>query len=205
MHFGYNLINHTQSDYTTNHPRPTFRDVFDFRLTVTDLLVKIVAAALAGHPRANAFWDATAGRVRIQEQINVGVAVATENGLVAPIMRSANRMGLAQIAAERNRLTEQATSGELPPEELDGGTFTLTNLGMYRVDACQARLRPSQSATLTVGRIAERPVAIDGHLSVRPTMVITLLCDPRVLDDLTAAQFLDRVVELIEEPALLIA
>jgi pyruvate dehydrogenase E2 component (dihydrolipoamide acetyltransferase) len=173
------------------------------RLTVTDLLVRIVAAALVGHPRANAFWDATEGRIRLHKEINVGVAVTTEDGQMAPVLRGANRMGMAQIAAERNRLMERATNGKLPPQDLDGGTFTLTNLGMYRVDILQARLGPRQAATLTVGRIVERPVAIQGELNVRPTMVLTLSCDQRVLDDIAAARFLDRVVELIEEPALL--
>jgi pyruvate dehydrogenase E2 component (dihydrolipoamide acetyltransferase) len=177
----------------------------DVRLTLTDLLVKIVAAALVEHPRANAFWDPTEGRIGLHKQINVGVAVAIDGGLVVPVLRDADSMGLAQIAAERNGLVEKAREGRLSPEDLEGSTFTLTNLGIYRVDVFQAILNPPQSAILAVGRIIERPVAIEGQACVRPTMVVTLSCDHRVLDGVLGAQFLGRVVELIEDPTLLMA
>jgi pyruvate dehydrogenase E2 component (dihydrolipoamide acetyltransferase) len=177
------------------------------RLTVTDLLVKIAATALGEHPRANASWDTTGrgGRIGLHRQVNVGVAVAIGSGLVAPVLRDADRMGLTQIAAERSRLVEKAHERELSSEDLEGSTFTLTDLGMYRVDVFQALLNPPQSAILAVGRILERPVAIAGQVCVRPTMVVTLSCDNRVLDGVLGAQFLDRVVELIEEPTLLMA
>jgi pyruvate dehydrogenase E2 component (dihydrolipoamide acetyltransferase) len=109
-------------------------------------------------------------------------------------------MGLAQIAAERSRLVEKARQGTLSPDDLQGATFTLTNLGMYRVDAFQAILNPPQSGILAVGRIAERPAAVAGQLCLRQTVVVTLSCDHRVLDGVLGAQFLGRVVELIEEP-----
>jgi pyruvate dehydrogenase E2 component (dihydrolipoamide acetyltransferase) len=176
------------------------------RLTVTDLLVKIVAAALAEHPRANAFWDpAEGGRIGLHRGIHIGVAVATDTGLVVPILRNADAMGLAQIVTERNRLVERARDDKLLPGDLEGSTFTLTNLGMYRVDVFQAILNPPQSAILAVGRIVERPVAIDGQACVRPVMVVTLSCDHRVLDGVLGALFLGRVVELIEEPTELMA
>jgi pyruvate dehydrogenase E2 component (dihydrolipoamide acetyltransferase) len=176
------------------------------RLTVTDVMVKIAAVALAEHPRANAFWDpAEGGRIGLHREIYIGVAVATGAGLVVPVLRGADGMGLAQIAAERSRLVEKAREGKLLPDDLEGSTFTLTNLGSYRVDAFQAILNPPQSAILSVGRIAERPFAIAGQLCVRPTMVVTLSCDHRVLDGVQGAQFLGRVVELIEEPAELLA
>jgi pyruvate dehydrogenase E2 component (dihydrolipoamide acetyltransferase) len=176
------------------------------RLTVTDLLIKTVAAALAEHPRANAFWDPTeGGRIGLHRQIHIGVAVATDAGLVVPVLRNSDSMGLAQIAAERNRLVEKARRGALLPGDLEGSTFTVTNLGMYRVDLFQAILNPPQSAILAVGRIIERPVAIEAQACVRPTMVVTLSCDHRVLDGILGAQFLGRVVELIEEPLELMA
>ena len=176
------------------------------RLTLTDLLVKIVATTLAEHPRANAFWDPTeGGRIGLHRQIHVGIAVATGAGLVVPVLRNADGMGLAQMASERNRLVEKAQKGKLLPDDLEGSTFTLTNLGMHRVDVFQAILSPPQSAILAVGRIAERPVTIEGQLCVRPTMVLTLSCDHRVLDGFLGAQFLGRVVELIEAPYELIA
>jgi pyruvate dehydrogenase E2 component (dihydrolipoamide acetyltransferase) len=176
------------------------------RLTLTDLLVRIVGAALAEHPRVNAFW--ADGRIGLHERVNVGIAVATAastplstcTGLVVPVLRDVDRKPLAQIAAERSALVGRARAGQLSPADLAGGTFTLTNLGMYRVDSFHAILNPPQSAILAVGRIAERPVAIGGQLAVRRTVVLTVSCDHRVLDGVLGALFLGRVAELIEDP-----
>jgi pyruvate dehydrogenase E2 component (dihydrolipoamide acetyltransferase) len=181
------------------------------RLTLTDLLVRIVGAALAENPRANALW--ADGRIGLHEQVNVGIAVATGDstplstnaGLVVPVLHDVDHKPLAQIAAERTALVARARSGQLSPDDLSGGTFTLTNLGMYRVDSFHAILNPPQAAILAVGRIAERPVAINGQLAVRRTAVLTLSCDHRVLDGVLGAQFLGRVAELIEEPYELLA
>jgi pyruvate dehydrogenase E2 component (dihydrolipoamide acetyltransferase) len=171
------------------------------RLTVTDLLIRITAAALAADPRANAFWDPEeGGRIGLHRHVNVRFAIGTEAGLVTAVLRDADRMGLAKITAERNALVEKAQKGQLAPEEMEGGTFTLLNLGMYRVDVFQAILNPLQSGILAVGRIAERPAVVAGQLCVRPTVVLTLSCDHRVLDGALGAQFLGHVVELIEEP-----
>ena len=176
------------------------------RLTITDLLVRIAGAALAEHARANAFW--ADGRIGLHERVNVGIAVATgastqpgaNTGLVVPVLRDVDRKPLAQIAAERAALVARARTGQLSPDDLAGGTFTLTNLGMYRVDSFHAILNPPQSAILAVGRIAERPVAIGGQPVVRRTVVLTLSCDHRVLDGVLGAIFLGRVAELIEDP-----
>jgi pyruvate dehydrogenase E2 component (dihydrolipoamide acetyltransferase) len=173
------------------------------RLTVTDLLVKILGAALAEYPRANAFWQE--GRIGLNRQVNVGIAVATDAGLVVPVLRQADRKSLSQIASGRAQLVEKARAGRLSVDELSGGTFTLTNLGMFRVDVFQAILNPPQSAILAVGRIVERPAVVDGQLVARPAAVLSLSCDHRVLDGALAAQFLGRVVELIEEPYRLLA
>jgi pyruvate dehydrogenase E2 component (dihydrolipoamide acetyltransferase) len=173
------------------------------RLTVTDLLVKILGAALAEYPRANAFWEE--GRIGLNRQVNVGIAVATDAGLVVPVLRQADRKSLSQIASERAQLVEKARAGTLSVDDLSGGTFTLTNLGMFRVDMFQAILNPPQSAILAVGRIVERPAVVDGQLVACPAAVLSLSCDHRVLDGALAAQFLGRVVELIEEPYGLLA
>jgi pyruvate dehydrogenase E2 component (dihydrolipoamide acetyltransferase) len=173
------------------------------KLTVTDLLVRVCAVALTEHPRANAFWQD--GRIGINTRMNVGIAASSDSGLLVPVLVDADRKLLAQIAAERADLVERARAGKLAPDDLSGGTFTLTNLGMYRVDAFQAVLNPPQSCILAVGRIAERPVALDGQLTVRRTAVLTLSCDHRVLDGAVAAAFLGRVAELIEEPYGLLA
>ena len=115
---------------------------------------------------------------------------APSAGLVVPVLHDVDRKPLAQIAAERTALVARARSGQLSPDDLAGGTFTLTNLGMYRVDSFHAILNPPQAAILAVGRIAERPVAINGQLAVRRTVVLTLSCDHRVLDGVLGAQFL---------------
>jgi pyruvate dehydrogenase E2 component (dihydrolipoamide acetyltransferase) len=173
------------------------------RLTITDLLVRILGTALAKYPRANAFWDE--GRIGLNRQVNVGVAVATDAGLVVPVLRQADRKPLAQIASERAQLVEKAHAERLSVDDLSGGTFTLTNLGTFRVDTFQAILNPPQSAILAVGRIVERPAVVGGQLVARPTAVLSLSCDHRVLDGALAAQFLGCVVELIEEPYRLLA
>jgi pyruvate dehydrogenase E2 component (dihydrolipoamide acetyltransferase) len=189
-----------------DHLLPAVERKAGVRLTITDLLVRITGAALAEHPRANAFW--TDGRIGLHERVNLGIAVATSDsaqpsthtGLVVPVLRDVDRKPLAQIAAERAALVTRARTGQLSPDDLAGGTFTLTNLGMYRVDSFHAILNPPQSAILAVGRIAERPVAIAGQLAVRRTVVLTLSCDHRVLDGVLGALFLGRVAELIEDP-----
>ena len=185
---------------------PAVERISGARLTLTDLLVRIAGGALAEHPRANAFW--ADGRIGLHERVHVGIAVATSDstslnmgtGLVVPVLRDVARKPLAQIAAERSALVARARAGQLSLEDLAGGTFTLTNLGMYRVDSFHAILNPPQSAILAVGRIAERPVAIAGQLAVRRTVVLTLSCDHRVLDGVLGARFLGRVAELIEDP-----
>jgi pyruvate dehydrogenase E2 component (dihydrolipoamide acetyltransferase) len=168
------------------------------RLTITDLLVRALAIALAEHPRANAFWQA--GRIGFPDQINIGIATATEVGLLVPVLRNADRLSLASLASGRARLVEAARAGLLSPDDAAGGTFTVSNLGAHRIDQFQPVLNPPQSAILAAGRIAERPAAVEGLLVVRRTILLTLACDHRVLDGAVAAGFLDRLVQLIEEP-----
>ncbi len=179
---------------------PIVEERVGVRLTLTDLLVRLIAAALREHPRANAFWDAEGRRVGLCQRVNVGIATATDAGLVVPVLRDADRKGASEIARERSDLVERARSGALRPDDLAGGTFTLTNLGMYRVDMFQAILNPPQAAILAVGRITERPVVVGGEVVPRPMMTVTLSCDHRVLDGVLGARFLGRVVEMIEEP-----
>lgn len=182
---------------------PTIERRVGVRLTITDLLLRIVGTSLAEYPRANAFWDE--GRIGLHCQVNVGVAVATDEGLVVPVLRQADHKTLSEIACDRVRLVEKARAGTLSPDDLSGGTFTLTNLGMFRVDAFQAILNPPQSAILAVGRVVERPAVVGGEVRACPMAVLSLSCDHRVLDGALAAQFLGRVAELIEEPYGLLA
>jgi pyruvate dehydrogenase E2 component (dihydrolipoamide acetyltransferase) len=175
------------------------------RLAITDILVKVCAEALSEYPQVNVAWaeDAQGGGVLRHSEVNIGVAVALDAGLVVPVIRRADQLTLAEIAGRRSDMADRARSGKLTLQDVEGGTFTLSNLGMFRVDQFQAILNPPQSAILAVGRIRERPVALDGAVVVRPTMILTLSVDHRLLDGAQAARFLERVVQLIEEPYLL--
>jgi pyruvate dehydrogenase E2 component (dihydrolipoamide acetyltransferase) len=171
-------------------------------VTHTDLLVRICAAALQEHPRVNATWRE--GAVVAQEEINVGIAVAIDDGLVVPVVHGADRLSLAELAARRAQLVEAARSGRLAPGDVQSGTFTISNLGMYGVDAFLAVVNAPQAAILAVGRIAERVAAVDGIPAVRPTMTLALSFDHRVVDGARGARFLDTVAALVEEPAGLV-
>jgi pyruvate dehydrogenase E2 component (dihydrolipoamide acetyltransferase) len=173
------------------------------RLTYTDLLVKLLAAAIRQHPRLNASW--IDGAVRLQAAINVGIATAAGDALVVPVIRGADQLSIGEIATRRNDLVERANAGKLTLDDLAGGTFTLTNLGMYNVDAFNAIINPPQAAILAVGRIADRVVAVDGQPAVRQTMVLSLSCDHRVVDGARGALFLDELATLTEEPWGLLA
>jgi pyruvate dehydrogenase E2 component (dihydrolipoamide acetyltransferase) len=172
------------------------------RITYTDLLVKLVAAALAQHPGANASWKD--GAIVRNADINIGVAVAIEDGLVVPVLHRADTLSLADIAGRREDLVSRAQGGKLRPADIQGGGFTISNLGMYGVDAFDAIVNPPQAAILAVGRIADRVVALNGQPAVQPTMVLTLSCDHRVLDGARGAQFLGALADLIEEPLALL-
>lgn len=163
------------------------------KLTITDLLVSVVARSLARHPQINASW--MDGQVRPNSDINVAVAIAVEGGVVAPVIRQADRLDPGTIALQRHSLAERARGGKLRPADLSGGTFTISNLGMFDVDAFTAIVTPPQSAILAVGRIADRVVPIGGKPAVRPMMTMTLSSDHRVIDGARAAQFMKEVVE----------
>lgn len=172
------------------------------RITYTDLLVKLVATTLAQHPRVNVSWKD--GALERHAEINVGLAVALEDGLVVPVIHRADTLGLKDIAARREELVTRAQAGKLRPADIQGGVFTVSNLGMYGVDAFSAIVNPPQAAILAVGRIADRVVPVNGQPAVQPTMVLTLSCDHRALDGARGAQFLGALADLIEEPLTLL-
>jgi pyruvate dehydrogenase E2 component (dihydrolipoamide acetyltransferase) len=171
-------------------------------VTYTDLLVKLVAAALSQHPRVNASWKD--GTIVQHADINIGLAVAVDDGLVVPVLHRADTLRLAEIVARREDVVGRAQAGKLRPADIQGGVFTISNLGMYGVDAFNAIVNPPQAAILAVGRIADRVVALNGQPAVLPTMVLTLSCDHRALDGARAAQFLGALADLIEEPLALL-
>ncbi len=170
----------------------------DVKITVSDLLVKVTAVALARHPRVNASW--VKGKIIANPSVNLGLAVAVEDGLLVPVLHGAQGLGLREIASRRAALVERAQTGKLALADLSGGTFTISNLGMFGVDAFNAIVNPPQAAILAVGKIADRVVAVDGQPAVRPMLTLTLSCDHRVVDGARAARFLDELAGLIEEP-----
>jgi len=172
------------------------------KVTYTDLLVKVVANALRNHSHLNATWRDNS--IAWNVEINVGLAVAVEQGLIVPVIQHADRLGVSEIAARRQELVAKAQSGKLSLDDLSGGTFTISNLGMYGVDAFNAIINQPQAAILAVGRIADRVVPLNGQPAVQPMMTLSLSCDHRVVDGARGAQFLDTVATLIEEPLGLI-
>jgi pyruvate dehydrogenase E2 component (dihydrolipoamide acetyltransferase) len=172
------------------------------KVTYTDLLVKIVAAALCAHPRLNA--SLINGKITLNQAVHIGLATAIEEGLVVPVIHLADTLSLREIALQRIELLAKAQAGKLRPPDISDGTFTISNLGMYHVDAFNAIINQPQVAILAVGRITERVVPLNGQPAVQPTMVLTLSCDHRAVDGASGAQFLDTIATFIEEPLLLI-
>ena len=168
------------------------------KITYTDLLVKVVARALREHPRLNATWNA--GTITLNDEVNVGLAAATEDGLVVPVIPLADTLSISEIAKRRKELVTRAQAGKLRPEDIQGGTFTISNLGMYGIDAFTAIVNAPQAAILAVSRMADRVVAVGGQAVVQPMIVFSLSCDHRVIDGARGAQFLATLAELIEEP-----
>lgn len=168
------------------------------RLTHTDLLVALTARVLKKHPKMNASWSGNA--IQLNPQVNMSVAMAVGDGVVAAVISNADLAALSDIARQRRDLAERARGGRLRPADLTGGTFTISNLGMYGVDAFSAIITVPQAASLAIGRIADRVVAVNGQPGVRPMMTLTLSCDHRVVDGAQAAVFLNDLAEAIRAP-----
>jgi pyruvate dehydrogenase E2 component (dihydrolipoamide acetyltransferase) len=172
------------------------------KATITDVLTKVCAAGLLRHREVNAQWTDEA--ILVFPTANVGIAVATPQGLIVPVIRSAERLRLAEIAAARSDLVTRAREGKLQRADLEDGTFTISNLGMYQVESFTAVLNPPQAAIVAVGSVDDRAVPVDGELLVRPMMTLTATFDHRAVDGAPAAEFLQTVKELLEEPALML-
>ncbi len=168
------------------------------KLTHTDLLVALVARILTKHPRLNASW--TDGVIRVNPDINISIAMAVPEGVVAPVVRNAHTATLVEIAQQRRDLAERARNGRLRLADLAGGTFTISNLGMFQVDSFSAIITPPQAAILAVGAIKDRVVPIEGGVGVRPMLRLTISVDHRVADGAKAAAFLHDLAEAIEKP-----
>jgi len=172
------------------------------KTTVTDVLTKVCAAALMRHREVNAQY--TDDAILLLPTANVGIAVAAPQGLVVPVIHGAEQLRLVEIAAARADIVARAREGKLQRADLEDGTFTISNLGMYRVERFTAVLNPPQAAIVAVGATEDRAVAVDGELAVRPTMSVTGTFDHRAVDGAPAADFLQTVKELLEEPGLML-
>jgi pyruvate dehydrogenase E2 component (dihydrolipoamide acetyltransferase) len=169
-----------------------------YKLSVNDVLIKAAAVALKRVPAANASWTDTA--IRLYQSADISVAVAVPNGLVTPVIRNAEAKGLAQISAEMKALAEKARAGKLAPEEYQGGTFSLSNLGMYGIREFAAVINPPQGCILAVGAGEQRPVVKGGALAIATVMSATLSCDHRVVDGVIGAEWLAAFKKIVEDP-----
>jgi pyruvate dehydrogenase E2 component (dihydrolipoamide acetyltransferase) len=173
------------------------------RLSVTAILVKIVAAALKVYPRANASFED--GRVKLYSQVNIGVAMGTDEGLVVPVVKDADLKSLVQITQEMKRFQEKAAQMRFSSDDLSGSTFTISNLGMYGIDRFDAIINPPESAILAVGRIVKTPVGMpDDSIALRPMMSMTLTVDHRSMDGVQGAKFLAEIKGRIDKPYFLL-
>jgi pyruvate dehydrogenase E2 component (dihydrolipoamide acetyltransferase) len=172
----------------------------DVRVTVTDVLTKACASALLRHREVNAQYTEEA--ILLFPTANIGIAVAAPQGLVVPVIQSAERLTLAQIAAARADVVGRARDGKLRRDDLEDGTFTISNLGMFRVERFTAVLNPPQAAIVAVGAIEDRVVPVDGELAVRPLTTFVGTFDHRAVDGAPAAEFLQTLKDILEEPAL---
>lgn len=172
------------------------------KISFNDLIIKACAVALRRHPYLNAAW--LEDRIRLYKEVHIGFAVAVEEGLIVPVIRHADRKGLAEIAAETAALAAKARERKLSPEEYSGSTFSISNLGMFGIESFTAVINPPEAAILAVGAIAPVATIREGALGIERQMKVTLSCDHRVVDGATGAQFLQTLKALLEEPARLL-
>ena len=170
----------------------------DGKIGVTDLLLKATAEALNRHPGVNASWEENA--IRYHGAVHLGIAVALAEGLITPVLRDAGRKGLRQISVEARDLIARARARKLAPEEYQGGTFSVSNLGMFEIDQFTAIINPPEAGILAIGQTVEKPVAVDGQVVVRKRMRVTMSCDHRVIDGATGAAFLGAFKAMLENP-----
>ena len=188
---------------------PEFEKRYGARLAYDAMIAKACAIGLAEHPHVNAQWQEAANGqpagLRLQSSVNVGIAVASEQGLLVVVVRDADSKPLAQVNKDLSEMVAKSRQGGLGPDALSGGTFTITNLGGYGVEAFTPIVNPPETGILGIGRIAKRPAVVDGQIVPRDLMYLSLSFDHRVVDGAPAAQFLQRVKECLESPYVLLA
>ncbi len=176
---------------------------FKARITFNDIIIKFVSQALKEFPMVNARF--LPDRIRLHRAVHIGVAVAMDEGLVVPVIRNTDKKSISRISREVTELVDKARHKKLLPAEYTGGTFTITNLGMFGVESFHAIINPPESAILAVSAIIRKPVVVNDEIKIRPCLTLSLAVDHRVVDGAMAARFLSRVKELIEIPALMLA
>ncbi|MBI3981676.1 MAG: 2-oxo acid dehydrogenase subunit E2 [Gemmatimonadetes bacterium] len=172
------------------------------KISFNDLIVKVVAVALARHRECNAWWQGES--IRYFTDVHIGMAVAVDQGLITPVIRNADRKTLREIAAESRNLVERARARRLKPEEYTGGTFSVSNLGMFGIDEFTALINPPEAGIIACGAISQQPVIRDGAVAVRRRMRLTMSCDHRVIDGATGARLLQTVRQLLENPLAMV-
>jgi pyruvate dehydrogenase E2 component (dihydrolipoamide acetyltransferase) len=193
----FNLVRHLDvSNLVTN--KKQVQEKNSNRLTYTDLLIKLVSIALKEHPRINASW--IDNKIVKNSEINVGLAVDFDGGLIVPVIHKTDELSLGEITNRRKDLITRTQAGKLRSGDLDRGTFTISNLGMFDVDSFNAIINPPQAAILAVGRIVDKVVPVDGLPAVRPILTLNLSFDHRVVDGVRGAEFLKTLSNLIENP-----
>ena len=172
------------------------------RISVNDIIIKAVASALRQHPACNAWWQDD--RIRYWNDVHVSMAVAIDDGLITPVIRHADQKSLREISAESRELAGRARERRLAPEEYTGGTFSVSNLGMFEIDQFTAVINPPEAGILAVGGTVQKPVVQDGQVVVRRRMRVTLSCDHRIIDGATGAAFLKTLKMMLENPLALV-
>jgi len=182
--------------------REQYNSIPDTKISFNDMIVKACALALKQHPQVNSQWFAD--KMRLNNHVHIGVAVAVEDGLVVPVVRFANEQGLPQIGAAVKDFAGRARSKKLTPQEMEGSTFTVSNLGMFGIESFTSIINQPNSAILSVGAIVEKPVVKNGQIVVGNTMKLSLACDHRTVDGATGALFLQTLKGYIENPVTML-
>ena len=182
--------------------RQQFNSIPDTKISFNDIVVKACALALRQHPQVNSQW--LEDRMRLNNHVHVGVAVAVEDGLVVPVVRFANEQSLQQLGAAIKDFAIRARNKKLTPDEMEGSTFTISNLGMFGIESFTSIINQPNSAILSVGAIVQKPVVKNGQIVIGNTMKLTLACDHRTVDGATGSEFLQTLKGYIENPVTML-
>ena len=182
--------------------RNQYNSIPDTKVSFNDIIVKAASMALIDSPKVNSQWFED--RIRYNKHVHIGVAVGVDDGLIVPVLKFANQQKLSNIGAMVKDFAQKARSKKLTPQEMEGSTFTISNLGMFDIESFTSIINPPNTAILSVGSIIEKPVVKNGNIVVGNTMKLTLACDHRVVDGLTGAKFLQSLRGYVENPVTML-